>query len=169
MRPYLIVVANPSLHQHLCFKHRVKEFAIQESDPSTITGSGFYKIITPYMVLMLSSQTNAATIRQPESAFFYLLFRKLQTFFPPDSFNTLMVDQNPFIPKHISNHPIPDSSVISNQSDDRGSDLIFVAAFHRFSKTDRNTTAPNILRRHYCLGFERFLSAVFRSARFLKF
>ena len=63
MRPYLIVVANPSLHQHLCFKHRVKEFAIQESDPSTITGSVFYKIITPYMIIMLCSQTDATAIR----------------------------------------------------------------------------------------------------------
>ena len=84
------------------------------------------------MILVLSSQTNAAAICQPESSLFYLLSRKLQAFFPPDSFNTLMVDQNPFIPKHISNHPIPDSSVISNQSDDRGSYLVFVAAFNRF-------------------------------------
>jgi len=105
---------------------------VQESDLSAATGLVFHKIITPYMILMLSSQADATTICQPESAFFNLLFRKLQTFFPPDSFDTLMVDQNPFIPKHISNHPIPDSSVISNQSDDRGSYLVFVAAFNRF-------------------------------------
>ncbi|MPM90503.1 hypothetical protein SDC9_137624 [bioreactor metagenome] len=30
MRPYLIVVSDPTLRQHLCFQHRVKEFAIQE-------------------------------------------------------------------------------------------------------------------------------------------
>ena len=105
---------------------------VQKSYLPAITGFVFNKIITPYMILVLSSQADAAAICQPESALLYLLFRKLQAFFPPDSFNTLMVDQNPFIPKHISNHPIPDSSVISNQSDDRGSDLIFVAAFHRF-------------------------------------
>ena len=105
---------------------------VQESDLSAVTGFVFHKIITPYMLLMLSPQTDAAAICQPEPSFLYLLFRQLQAFFPPDSFNTLMVDQNSFIPKHISNHPIPDSSVISNQSDDRGSYLVFVAAYHRF-------------------------------------
>ena len=105
---------------------------VQESYLPAITGFVFNKIITPYMILVLSSQADAAAICQPESALLYLLFRKLQAFFPPDSFNTLMVDQNPFISKHISNHPIPDSSVICNQSDDRSTDFIFIAAFHRF-------------------------------------
>ena len=105
---------------------------VQESDLSTVTGFVFHKIITPYMILMFCPQTDAATICQPEPLFLYLLFRKLQAFFPPDSFHTFMIDQNPFIPKHISNHPIPDSSIIGNQSDDLGSDLIFVAALHRF-------------------------------------
>ena len=105
---------------------------VLESELSTITCFVFNKIITPYMILVLSSQANATAIRQPEPALLYLLFRKFQAFFPPDSFHTFMVDQDPFISKHISNHPISDSSVIGNQSDDRGSDLIFVAAFHRF-------------------------------------
>ena len=105
---------------------------VQESYLSTITGFIFHKIITPHMILMLSSQTDAAPICQPESALLYLLFRKFQAFFPPDSFHTLVVDQNPFVPKYIRNHPIPDSPIISNQSDDCGSYLVFVAAFHRF-------------------------------------
>ena len=104
---------------------------VQKSYLSAIAGSVFYKIITPYMVLMLCSQTDATAICQPESALLYLLFRQLQTFFPPDSFYTFVVDPDAFIPKHIGNHPIPDSSVIGNQSDDRGSDLIFVAVFNR--------------------------------------
>ncbi len=36
---------------------------VQESNLSTVAGSIFYKIITPYMILMLCSQTNAAAIR----------------------------------------------------------------------------------------------------------
>ena len=43
-----------------------------------------------------------------------------------------MVDQDAFIPKHIGNHPIPNSTVIGYQSDDRCTDLVFVAAFYRF-------------------------------------
>jgi hypothetical protein len=58
----------------------------------------------------------------------------LQTFFPPDSFYTFVVDPDAFIPKHIGNHPIPNSTVIGNQLDDRGSYLAFVAAFNRFIK-----------------------------------
>ena len=83
------------------------------------------------MILMLCSQTDAAAICQPEPSFLYLLFRKLQAFFPPNSLNTFMVDQNPFISKHISHHPIPDPTVIGNQSDDRGMDLVFVSSLHR--------------------------------------
>ena len=105
---------------------------VQESDLSAVTGLVFHKIITPYMILVLSSQADAAAICQPESALLYLLFRQLQTFFPPDSFYTFVVDQNAFIPKHTGNHPIPDPPVIGNQPDDRCMDLIFVAAFHRF-------------------------------------
>ena len=105
---------------------------VQKPDLPTITGSIFYKIITPYMILMLCSQTDAAAICQPESALLYLFFRQSQAFFPPDSFNAFMVDQDSFIPKHIGHHPISDSSVIDNQPDDRCTDLIFVASIHRF-------------------------------------
>ena len=104
---------------------------VQKSYLPAITGFVFNKIITPYMILVLSSQADAAAICQPESALLYLLFRQLQTFFPPDSFYTFVVDQNAFIPKHIGNHPIPDSTVIGNQSDDRGMDLVFVSSLHR--------------------------------------
>ena len=83
------------------------------------------------MILMLCSQMDAAAICQPEPSFLYLLFRKLQAFFPPNSLNTFMVDQNPFISKHISHHPIPDPTVIGNQSDDRGMDLVFVSSLRR--------------------------------------
>ena len=105
---------------------------VQESNLSTITGSIFHKIITPHMILMLCSQADAAAICQPEPALLYLLFRQFQAFLTPDSFHTFVVDQNAFIPKHIGNHPIPDSTVIGNQSDDRGMDLVFTSAFHRF-------------------------------------
>ena len=105
---------------------------VQESELSTITGFVFNKIITPYMILVLSSQANATAIRQPEPALLYLLFRKFQAFFPPDSFHTFMVDQDSFIPKHVGNHPVSDSAVIGNQPDDCCTDLVFVAACHRF-------------------------------------
>ena len=35
---------------------------VQESNLASIAGSIFYKIITPYMILMLCSQTDAAAI-----------------------------------------------------------------------------------------------------------
>ena len=43
-----------------------------------------------------------------------------------------MVDQDSFIPKHVGNHPVSDSAVIGNQPDDCCTDLVFVAACHRF-------------------------------------
>ena len=105
---------------------------VQESNLSTITGSIFHKIITPYMILMLCSQADAAAICQPEPALLYLLFRQFQAFLTPDSFHTFMVDEDSFVPKHIGNHPIPDATVIGYQPDDRCTDLVFVAAFYRF-------------------------------------
>mgnify|MGYP007050515404 CR=1 FL=1 len=43
-----------------------------------------------------------------------------------------MVDQDSFIPKHRGDHPIPDPTVVGNQSDDRCTDFVFIVAFHRF-------------------------------------
>jgi hypothetical protein len=45
---------------------------VQKSDLSADTGFVFHKIITPYMILMLSSQADAAAICQPEPSFLYL-------------------------------------------------------------------------------------------------
>jgi hypothetical protein len=61
-------------------------------DRSAIMGAIGHKIISPYMVPMSRSKTDARTIIQPQTASLWLFLGNLQTFLPPDSLHSFMIN-----------------------------------------------------------------------------
>jgi hypothetical protein len=61
-------------------------------DRSAIVSAIRHKIISPYMVPMGRSKTNARTIIQPQTTPLGLSLGDLQAFLPPDPLHTLMIN-----------------------------------------------------------------------------
>ena len=122
---------------------------IEKAKLSAIDGFILHKIIAPYMIAVIRSQSNTTVVIEPYSLLFGLLLGQLQPFFPPDPLHAFMIDDGARIVHHGGNHPIPDTTIACNQLDHLCPDIIFIGQSNNLipvgSSIDmQNPTSPSL-------------------------
>jgi hypothetical protein len=85
-----------------------------------VMGAILDEVVGPDVVLVLRPQTQARTIRQPQTTPFGLLVGDLQPLTPPDPLDPLVIDAPARIPQQSRDLAVAIPAILARQLDDIG-------------------------------------------------
>jgi hypothetical protein len=78
------------------------------------------EVVGPDVVRMLGPETDAGTVRHPQSATFWLLLRDLQALAPPDPFNPAITDRPASLAQQGGDLTVAVAAILTGQLGDIG-------------------------------------------------